>query len=127
VKLDPKAALLTLKQQRRADLVQEIVTAERELRVRVFDNGLADGDTVSILHNQTIVADHLRVPVQAYVFTIKIDGTEVHEITLIAHNVGSIPPNTATVIIEAGEERYRLTASTDLERNAVIRVHYKEP
>jgi hypothetical protein len=123
---DPPASLLTLKKERRADIVQEITTKAPELKIRVFDNGVQDGDTVSILHNNLVVADHRLVAVKYFEFTIKLDdGNPVHEITLIAHNLGSIAPNTASLVIEAGEERYRLTASTDLERNAVIRIHYK--
>jgi hypothetical protein len=120
--------LLNLKKERRSALVQEIETESPTITIRVYDNGVPDGDTVSILDNNVVVADHRLVAVNYFEFTLHLDeGVPVHEITLIAHNLGSIPPNTASLTIIAGEERYRLTASTDLERNAVIRVRYKKP
>jgi hypothetical protein len=119
--------LLTLKKERRSSIVQEIETEEPVITIRVFDNGVPDGDTVSILHNNTVVADHMLVAVNYFEFTVRInEETPVHDITLIAHNLGSIAPNTASLTIIAGEQRYRLTASTDLGRNAVIRVRYKK-
>jgi hypothetical protein len=39
---------------------------------------------------------------------------------LVANNLGSIPPNTALLTIEAGKERYQLKAAADLTKNAVI-------
>jgi hypothetical protein len=125
-KKDSAVALLALKEERRSNIVQEITTSEAQLTIRVFDNGLQDGDTVSVLHNNTVVVSHQLVAVKYFEFTVQInDGTPVHDITLIAHNLGSIPPNTASLMIEAGSDRYRLTASTDLERNAIIRIHYQ--
>ncbi|TCZ71780.1 hypothetical protein [Flaviaesturariibacter aridisoli] len=121
----PANSLLRLKTGRSNNVVQEISTSVRSITIRVFDNGVPDGDTVSILHNNEVVFDHKLVAVQSFSFTVQLDeGDPVHDITLIAHNVGSIPPNTASIVVEAGDERYRLTASTDLQRNAVIRIRY---
>ncbi|RYY89917.1 MAG: hypothetical protein EOO15_04705 [Chitinophagaceae bacterium] len=118
--------LLSLKKERSNNVVQEISTSQPTITIRVFDNGVPDGDTVSILHNDEVLFSHKLVEVQSFSFTVKLDeGDAVHDITLIAHNVGSIPPNTASIVVEAGDERYRLTASTDLQRNAVIRIRYK--
>lgn len=120
------APLLALKNGRRNSIVQSISTSERSITIRVFDNGVPDGDTVSILHNNEVLFDHKLVTVQSFSFTVRLDeGDPVHDITLIAHNVGTIPPNTASIVVEAGDERYRLTASTDLTRNAVIRITYQ--
>ncbi|RYZ23305.1 MAG: hypothetical protein EOO16_05710 [Chitinophagaceae bacterium] len=119
-------ALLHLRQARRDEVIREIETGERELVLRVYDNGTADGDTVSVLHNNTVVADHQ--PVRERYFEIRLQLNErepLNEITLIAHNLGAIAPNTASLTIIAGEARYRLTASTDLQRNAVVRVRYR--
>jgi hypothetical protein len=120
--------LLALKKERRSDVVQEISTSEMQIRIRVYDNGLEDGDTVSILHNDIVLADHRAVTVKGFELTVTLDSVATtHDITLIAHNLGSIAPNSASLVIEAGTERYRLTTSTDLERNAVIRIRYRKP
>jgi|GEM_PF-2751852 len=117
--------LLRLSRERRTETVQSIETAASELVLRVYDNGIEDGDTISILHNDRMVRRRMPVTVNPQEFTIPLEGGEEHSITLIAHSLGSVPPNTASITIDTGGERYRLTASTDLSKNAVIRIRRK--
>jgi hypothetical protein len=44
---------------------------------------------------------------------------------LFAHNLGSIPPNTATVVVKSGGKRYELRSSASLTENAVLMLDYK--
>ncbi|HNA00676.1 MAG TPA: hypothetical protein PLN49_07430, partial [Ferruginibacter sp.] len=50
---------------------------------------------------------------------------ERHEITMVAENLGSIPPNTALIVVYAGNKRYELFSSASLEENAVLVFEYK--
>jgi hypothetical protein len=121
------AIFVTIKSRRQNDTISTIYTNQPVIRVQLFDNGQIDGDTVTILHNNSIVSSRLGVTGNPYKFEIAIDpGHPRHEVVLIAHNLGSIPPNTAVVIIEAGDKTYRLTASTDLNKNSVIIFEYRE-
>jgi hypothetical protein len=45
---------------------------------------------------------------------------------LFANNIGTIPPNTALIILIAGKKRYEVHASYDLSTNAKIIFQYKE-
>lgn len=110
------------KNSRTADTLTTIRTKANTITIKIMDNGVIDGDTISILHNGRPLATQMGVKLEPYIFTLDIAGDAVHEITMIAHNLGAIPPNTALVIIEAGEKTYRLTASTDMQRNSVLLV-----
>ena len=122
------AAIMQAKTERRADTLTTIRTAAETITLKIMDNGVVDGDTISILHNGKILVNNLGVKLEPAVFTLDIAAdNSVHEITMIAHNLGSIPPNTALVIIEAGDKTYRLTASTDLQRNSVLLVLHDKP
>ncbi|MBK6635388.1 MAG: hypothetical protein IPG38_14745 [Chitinophagaceae bacterium] len=48
-----------------------------------------------------------------------------HEIVLFAHNLGSIPPNTALIVVNAGDQRFELYSSASLTENAVLVFEYK--
>ncbi|GAA4338961.1 hypothetical protein [Flaviaesturariibacter amylovorans] len=120
---DSTAALLALRSARRTDTMQVIDTDAPEITIRVFDNGVFDGDTVSILHNDRVVADHQAVRPEPIVFRIALaDTASAQAVTLIAHNEGRIPPNSALVVIDAGGRQYRITAHTDARRNALVLV-----
>jgi hypothetical protein len=45
---------------------------------------------------------------------------------LVANNLGSIPPNTALVVITDGNERHEVRASFDLSVNARIVIQYRQ-
>jgi hypothetical protein len=120
-------AIITEKNKRSTDTLSVINTDAKELIIKVMDNGIIDGDTVSIIHNGKIIAE--RISVKATPYEIKIPMDNQHnrqEIILVAHNLGTISPNTALIIIETPDKQYRLTASTDLSKNAMIIFQYKE-
>ncbi len=117
------AAMMQAKTERKADTLTTIRTAAQTITLKIMDNGVVDGDTISILYNGKILVSRLGVKLEPAIFTLDVgENNSIHEITMIAHNLGSIPPNTALVIIEADDKTYRFTASTDLQRNSVLLV-----
>jgi hypothetical protein len=60
-------------------------------------------------------------------FEIPLDSTkEINEITMFADNLGSIPPNTALMIVNDGKKRYELRLTSSLEKSATIRIKKKK-
>jgi hypothetical protein len=119
--------ILAVKQSREADTLQTIVISEKKIKIKLFDNGVTDGDSVSVLYNDVPVVINMAVSAKALEFELTLnDKIKYHTITLVAHNLGSIPPNTATVLIEAGGKNYRINASSDYKKNAVIVIKYSE-
>jgi hypothetical protein len=49
-----------------------------------------------------------------------------HDIVMVAENLGSIPPNTALMIVEAGKQRYTLRLSSTEQKNAMVRFRYQK-
>jgi hypothetical protein len=86
-----------------------------------------DGDTVTVFFDNSIILDRYMISDKAKVFTLPVskDG-QPHSIELFANNLGTIPPNTALIIINTGKERHELRASYDLQTNAKIIIQYKE-
>jgi hypothetical protein len=115
------------KNKRTTDTLSVINTNAKELLIKVMDNGIVDGDTVSILHNGRVIAERISVKATAHEIKIPIsNANERQEIVLVAHNLGSVSPNTALILIYTPSRQYRLTASTDLSKNAMIIFQYKE-
>jgi hypothetical protein len=56
---------------------------------------------------------------------IKIDLEHTfQEIEMVAQNLGSIPPNTAMLIVTAGTKRYRLYLTSTDKKAAMVRFVY---
>ena len=106
---------------RENELVREIETGAGEIRIDIYDNGEIDGDSVSIYHNNTLIRSHMGLSAKPISFTIGVNPSQPHhEITLVAENLGSIPPNTALMIITTPGNRYELFISSSEQKNARV-------
>jgi hypothetical protein len=102
-------------------LVKRIETEESEIKIELYDNGEIDGDTVSIYHNNTLVKSHARLSDKPISFRISINEEKpLHELVMVAENLGSIPPNTSVMIITAGNKRYEVFISASDQKNAKV-------
>jgi hypothetical protein len=57
---------------------------------------------------------------------VDLDHPE-QEITMVGENLGSIPPNTALLLITSGAKRYRLYLNSTEQKNAQVRFIYEKP
>ncbi len=125
VKKDSIAVPKTITQRKNTEQ-SHIEINVKTINLKVYDNAIMDGDTVSILYNGKMLLTHQLLTEKGIELNIQLDETKTrHEITLFAENLGSIPPNTALIVITAGTKRYELFASASLEENAVLVFDYK--
>ena len=111
----------------RKNVEQSHITIDvKTVTLKVYDNGIIDGDTVSIFYNGRMLLSHQLLSEKPIEINLDLDENQTrHEIVLFAENLGSIPPNTALVVITAGDKRYELFASSSLQENAVLVFDYK--
>ena len=108
------------------DHIQEIRVDTGKLRLDFYDNAQIDGDSISVMVNNSLVVTHQRLGVKPVTVEVGIDvNNPVQEVTMIAENQGSIPPNTALLIVTAGGKRYRLFLSSTEKKNAQVRFIYQ--
>jgi hypothetical protein len=125
IKKDSAAGAKTVAQRKNKEQIH-IEVEVKTINLKVYDNAIIDGDTVSILYNGKMLVTHQLLSEKAIELNIELDEKQTrHEITLFAENLGSIPPNTALIVITAGKKRYELFASASLEENAVLVFDYK--
>lgn len=111
----------------RKNIEQSLIEVSvKTINLKVYDNAIMDGDTVSIYYNGKMLLNHQPLSEKAIEINLELEeGQTRHEIVLFAENLGSIPPNTALVVITAGDKRYELFASANLQENAVLVFNYK--
>lgn len=123
IKMLPKPEIL---KSRSNEVVKTITTRAKEFKIDLYDNGEIDGDRISVYHNNELIVSNKTLTDKPISFTIKADeNTPVHEFVMVAENLGSIPPNTALMIITAGDQRYELFITSTEQKNAVVRVVYQ--
>ncbi|HVT84359.1 MAG TPA: hypothetical protein VHD35_04110 [Chitinophagaceae bacterium] len=108
-------------------IANDIEVTSDSLKVDFYDNGEVDGDSISIFYNDKLIAFHQMLSTKAVHFDLVLDSTkQVNELTMFADNLGSIPPNTALMIIDDGKKRYEARLSSNLEKNATVRIKRKK-
>ncbi len=102
-------------------LFKEIVTDTDLVKVDLYDVGEIDGDSVSLFLNGKLIASHQMLKASATSFTITLDkGLSENKLVLFAENLGSVPPNTAYMVITINKKEYTLNMQSDEQTNGEI-------
>jgi hypothetical protein len=113
---------------RKAELVKEIKVDTGSIQIDFYDNGQIDGDTISVYANGMPIVSNKRLTAKPVTITIRIDlKRPEQELIMVGENLGEIPPNTALMIVNAGEKRYQLYLTSDEQKNAMVRFIYEKP
>ncbi|MBL0183201.1 MAG: DPP IV N-terminal domain-containing protein [Chitinophagaceae bacterium] len=122
VKKDSVATVST----RKNTVFSRIPVSVTNITLDIFDNGTIDGDSISVYYNGKLLVSNRGLSEKAITVQLLLDEKAAqHEIVLFANNLGSIPPNTATIVVKAGDKRYELHSSASLTENAVLVLEYK--
>lgn len=96
-----------------------------KIKVELYDDGEIDNDIVSVYFNKELLIEKKPLTAQAYTFNLNLADGKVNELVLYADNLGSIPPNTALMVITDGVNRYEVRLAADLKNNASVRFELK--
>ena len=98
------------------------------IKIDFYDNGQIDGDTISVYVNNMPLVSNRMLKTQPVSVNIRVDLKKTtQEVIMVGENLGSIPPNTALMIITAGTKRYQLYLTSDEQKNAMVRFIYEKP
>ena len=114
-------------EKRNNDLLKTIEIENETFIVDLYDNGEIDGDSISLFFNGKLILSHKRLSDKALSIKLNVDETAVtlNELIMYAENLGSIPPNTALMVVNDGDKRYEVRISSDLQKSGVIRFIHK--
>ncbi len=113
---------------RKVELVKEIKVDTGLIQIDFYDNGTIDGDTISVYANGMPVVTGKRLTTKPVSMTLRIDLKKPEqELIMVGENLGSIPPNTALMIVNAGDKRYQLYLTSDDQKNSMVRFIYEKP
>jgi hypothetical protein len=107
------------------ELNRELIVKDRSVRVRLYDNGEIDGDTISVYLGNKLVLAEKRLTAAPLEIRFELTEDIEQEITMVAENLGTIPPNTSLMIVEAGGERFEIRITSTEQKNAVVRFRYR--
>ena len=109
-------------------LAKKIITSSKQFSIDLYDNGTIDNDTIIVYDNKKLLVSKKRLSYKA--IHLEFNLSEVmneHEIIIVAHNMGTVPPNTALLVLKDGDRRQELFITSTNKINAKIIVSYTPP
>lgn len=100
----------------------EIPVTADSIELRFYDNAEVDGDSISLFLNNQLIYQHIRLTDRPYI--VKLSGDQLkdgNELTMVAENLGAIPPNTAYMVVFVNDNRYDATLASTEKSSAVVR------
>jgi hypothetical protein len=107
--------------ERKNNIIQTINTENETIKIELYDNGDIDGDSVSVFYNNEVVLSHKKLTNQPLTLELPIKNDGMNELVMYADNLGTIPPNTALLIVTDGKKRYEVRITSDLEKSGAIK------
>ncbi|MFM1929325.1 MAG: hypothetical protein RL387_653 [Bacteroidota bacterium] len=101
----------------------DVFVSSDSVTIEIYDNGIHDNDSVSIIYNNRIVVDKQELKVRKPItFKLKVDkNKKYNELVMVAENLGSEPPNTAVMFVtEKSGRRQQVMLATDMTHNEVV-------
>jgi hypothetical protein len=108
-------------------VIKVIEVSHTSIKVDIYDNGQVDGDVVSIyLNDKQLVASKM-LTAQPISLQIQIDNKyDEYDLIMYAESLGSIPPNTALMIVTTPTQRYEINISSNEQTSGAIRFKLKK-
>jgi hypothetical protein len=107
-------------------VLNQIEVESDSLKVSIYDNGEIDGDIISIFYNKQLILNSQKLTHKSIKINLLLDSLKAtNEISMFAENLGLIPPNTALMVIDDGKNRYEISLSSSLEKNATVQIKRK--
>jgi len=108
-------------------LVQEIKVDSGVVNIEFYDNGQIDGDTISVYVNDRSVVYKQLLRTQPVSMSLQVDSKRaIQDVVMVGENLGTIPPNTALMIVTANNKRFQLYLTADEKKNALVRFIYEK-
>ena len=114
---------------RKKVFVRDIPVEGDSVEFRFYDNVQVDGDSISLFLNDKMIFTHIRLTEKAYVVKLSVKELQPsNELTMVAENLGSVPPNTSYMVAIVGDKRYDVNLESTEGTSAMIRlIREKDP
>ena len=109
-------------------LVKKIITNSKMISIDLFDNGTIDNDTIIVFDNKKLLVNKKRLSYKAIHLEFNFtENIKEHEVIIVAHNMGTVPPNTALLLFKDGKNRQEYFITSTNKINAKLLIVFEPP
>lgn len=116
-----QTANYTTEHQREVRVSRVVEVQKPNIRIKVWDSGVVDGDIVTLFLNGKKILEKYRVAKAKYAIPVTL-AADNNFLILHAEALGDIPPNTIAVSVDDGTQEQMLVLSSDLKTSGALLV-----
>jgi hypothetical protein len=121
-KIHEPPGITALFNHRQKKLVRELPLTGDSLELRFYDHAEIDGDSIALFLNNRLLQEHILLKATPFIVKLAVaELPETIELTMVAENLGSIPPNTSLMITYIEGQRYEAMLESTEWSSAMIR------
>lgn len=109
---------------REKDVVKAITVSSPQIKIELYDNGEIDGDTVTVLINGKLLLYRQMLTDKPLTINFNAFPSIEYELVMYANNLGTIPPNTALMMVTAGDRKFEVYLSSSEQKSAAVKFIY---
>jgi hypothetical protein len=95
--------------------------------IDIYDNGQIDGDTISIYLNDKLIVSKKMLTAKPINIQLNLEeDADTYDIIMFAENLGTIPPNTALMIVQTKDKRYEINITSTEQSSGAVRFRYRK-
>lgn len=108
---------------REVDVQESFTVRHKYIKIMVWDRNEIDGDVVSLFMNDELIKKNLKLRKRKRRFRIKLNqGSNI--LVMYAENLGTIPPNTAAVVVKHGRKKRNVNLVSDNGKSGAVEIIY---
>ncbi len=88
--------------------------------IRFMDNGIVDGDTISVYYNGQLIVPKLSLKEKPYIIKVPLFPDYPNRLVIHAESLGIYPPNTALVRIIFGKKEESFLLSSSMSKSGSV-------
>jgi hypothetical protein len=95
--------------------------------IRLMDNGIVDGDTITIYYNGQLIVEKLGLKEKPFIIKIPVFKGYPNRLVVYAESLGAFPPNTALLHVLFGKKEENFLLSSNLSKSGSIELINNSP
>ncbi len=113
---------------RKIEIQKTLVLDTSYITIDLYDNGVIDGDIATVLLDGKPILEKKLLSTQAASISLNLSSDPAeHILELFAENMGSIPPNTALLVLTCKRKRYEINLSSSEAVNGSVLLKFRKP
>jgi len=113
---------VVFKKDRDIIIINTLEFMEDSIHVEVYDNGVVDGDEITLYVNKGVLFRNKVLSDKPLKFDLDGKSFSTYDLQFHANNLGSMPPNTGLIIISSVTERKEVTFASDFSKTSSLRI-----